>query len=190
MYDDEGYPDGMEYEEEPEDDEDNVSEDEDNQGMGPVEGMPGDHGVDLEVILEDGDDSESSDDDDEHDSDDDDDDEGDDAHLEIIDDAGNVQELGEDEMQWESDDGRDDDDGEEEDYEGQAQDQDEAEIHDMDMVGGPLGDLVRALGGGNDALDLVEQMQEQMEAGGIDRDEGEDDEHVTGEYAEEDEGKF
>lgn len=193
MYDGE-YDEEMEYEEEmPEDDEDNISdEDEEVEGMGPIEGLSGDHGVDIEVVMEDDDEEGSSDeDDDEHDSEDD------DARVEIIDEAGNIQELGEDDdmEEWESDDGGDADE-EEEDYEGQAADQEEAQLHGMDamgmddMVGGPLGHLVRALGaGGEDAEEMLERMEEQLEAEGIDPDDGE--ERMGGEYMEEmdDEGR-
>lgn len=186
----------MEYEEEmAEDEEDNISEeDEDIEGMGHIEGLSGDHGMDVEVIMEEDDDDDededgSSGEDDEHDSEDD------DARVEIIDEAGNIQELGEDDdlEEWESDEG--DDDGEdEEDYEGEAQDQDEIHMHEgldvSDMVGGPLGDLVRALGGGEDAVDMIEQMEEQMEADGIDP--GDVEERMGGDYMDEgdDDGKL
>ena len=194
MYEGE-YDEEMEYEEEmPEDDEDNISdEDEDIEGMGPIEGLSGDHGVDVEVIMEDDDEDEdgsSDEDDDEHDSEDD------DARVEIIDEAGNIQELGEDDdmEEWESDDGHGGD--EEEDYEGQAADQEEAQLHGMDamgmddIVGGPLGHLVRALGGGEDAEEMLERMEEQLEAEGINP--GDDEERMGAEYMEEidDEGKI
>jgi len=134
--------------------------------------------------MEDDDDDEdgSSDDDDERDSEDD------DARVEIIDEAGDIQELAEDDdmEEWESDDGHDPDDDEEEDYEGQAADQEEAELHGMDamgmddMVGGPLGHLVRALGGGEDAEEMLERMEEQLEAEGINP--GDDDERMGADY--------
>jgi len=191
MYEGE-YDDEMEYEEDIGDAEDNISdEDEEIEGMGPMEGLSGDHDVDVEVIMEDDIDEEddeggsSGDDDDEPDSEDD------DARVEIIDEAGNVQELGEDDIgDWESDDH--DEEGEEEDYEGQAADQEEQEIHEMnamDMASGPLGHLVRALGG-EDAEDMIEQMEQQMEAEGIDP--GDDEDRIAGEYVEDEdnEGKW
>jgi len=96
MYE-EGYEDEMDYDEEPEDAEDNISEDEDIDGMGAIEGLDGDHGVDVEVIMngEDEDEDEDGDQssDDEHDSEDD------DARVEIIDETGDIQQLGEDEME-------------------------------------------------------------------------------------------
>ncbi|KUJ13456.1 uncharacterized protein LY89DRAFT_754201 [Mollisia scopiformis] len=181
MYEQE-YDDEMDYEEEPGDDEDGISdEDEEIEGMGPIEGLSGDHNLDVEVIMGDDDDDEddddsNSDDDEEHDSEDD------DAHVEIIDEAGNVQQLAEDDEmgEWESADG-DDDDGEEEDYEGQAADQEEEQLHAMEAMGGPLGHLVRALGGNDDA---AQDILERMEAEGVDMDEGDDDERVAGEYVE------
>jgi E3 ubiquitin-protein ligase HUWE1 len=193
MYEGE-YEDEMEYEEEPDDDEENISdEDEEIEGMGPIEGLSGEHGVDVEVILEDDDaeddDDSSGEDDGEHDSDL----EDDDARVEIIDEAGNVQQLGEEDDigEWESDDD-DDEEGEEEDYEGQAADQ-EDHVHAMDamdaMAGGPLEHLVRALGGDEGAVDMLERMEERIQAEGIDPDD--DEAHITGEYMEEvdDEGK-
>jgi E3 ubiquitin-protein ligase HUWE1 len=200
MYEGE-YDEEMDYEEEmAEDDEDNISdEDEDIEGIGPIEGLSGDHGVDVEVIMEDDeDDDEDGSSDDEDDDDDEHDSEDDDARVEIIDEAGNVQALGEDDMdEWESDDGHDHDEDEEEDYEGQAADQEEGQLHGMDamgmddMVGGPLGHLVRALGGGEDAEEMLERMEEQLEAEGIDP--GDDDERMGAEYMEaeiDEEGKF
>ncbi|TVY39925.1 E3 ubiquitin-protein ligase [Lachnellula occidentalis] len=188
MYEGE-YDDEMEYEEDIGDGEENVSdEDEEVEGMGPMEGLSGDHGLDVEVIMED--DDGEDDDEGESNSDDDSADSGsdledDDARVEIIDEAGNVQELNEDDMEdWESDD--QDDEGEEEDYEGQAADQEEQELHEMnamDMASGPLSHLVRALGG-EDAEDMIEQMEQQMEADGIDP--GDDEDRIAGEYIEED----
>jgi E3 ubiquitin-protein ligase HUWE1 len=187
MYEGE-YEDEMDYEEDV-DAEDNISdEDEEVEGMGPIEGLSGDHGVDVEVIMEDDDDDEDDEDDSSQDDEDDEDEhdsEDDDARVEIIDEAGNVQELGEEDIDdWESDDH--DDDGEEEDYEGQAADQEEQELHEMnamEMAGGPIGHLVRALGGGEDAEDMIEQMEAQLDAEGIDP--GDDDEgHIAGEYEE------
>jgi E3 ubiquitin-protein ligase HUWE1 len=181
----------MDYEEDgPEDDEDNISdEDEEIEGMGPIEGLSGDHGVDVEVILDDDDDEDDEDgssgdddDSDEHDSEDD------DARVEIIDEAGNVQQLAEeDDMgEWESDD--EEDEGEEEDYEGQAADQEEEQMHAIAGMGGmegPIRHLVRALQGG-DEEDAAEIM-EHMEAEAIEREAEDDGQLVGGEYEENDE---
>lgn len=183
MYEGE-YDDEMEYEEEAGDAEDGISdEDEEIEGMGPIEGLSGDHNLDVEVIMEEDDDDEDDEEDSSDDDDDDDehDSEDDDARVEIIDEAGNVQQLAEDDDmgEWESDEG--DDDGEEEDYEGHAADQEEEQLHAMEAMGGPLGHLVRALGGDDAAADILER----MEAEGVDMDAGDDDERVPGEYAEE-----
>jgi E3 ubiquitin-protein ligase HUWE1 len=168
MYEGE-YDDEMDYEGDgPEDDEENISdEDEEIEGMGPIEGLSGDHGVDVEVIMDDDDDD---DDDDEEGSSGDDDDsdehdsEDDDARVEIIDEVGNVQQLAEEDDigEWESDD--EDDQGEEEDYEGQAADQEEEQMHamaGMSAMEGPIRHLVRALQSGDDddAADIMEHME-------------------------------
>jgi E3 ubiquitin-protein ligase HUWE1 len=188
MYEGE-YDDEMEYEEDgPDDDEDNISdEDEEIEGMGPIEGLSGDHGVDVEVIMEDDDDEDDEDDSSDEDDDDEHDSEDDDARVEIIDEAGNVQQLAEEDDvgEWESDD--DDDEGEEEDYEGQAEDQEEEQLHAMAGMGameGPIRHLVRALQSGDD--DDAADIMEHMEAEAIEH--GEDDGQLGGgEYEENDE---
>ena len=196
MYDD-GYGDEMEYEEDmAEDEEDNISEeDEEIEGIGHIEGLSGDHAVDVEVIMDEDDDDDEDDEDDEG-SDDDDhdhDSEDDDARVEIIDELGEHHQhlADEDDLEeWESDEG--DDEGEdEEDYEGQGHDEDdEAHLHQgldvSSMVGGPLGDLVRALGGGEGAVDIIERMEEQMEAEGLDPED--DDERMGDNYMEDGDG--
>lgn len=195
MYED-GYGDEMEYDEEPEDDEDNISEEDDIDGMGPIEGLSGDHNLEVEVVMDDDDedDDDEEEDDEEESSDDDHDSEDDDARVEIIDEAGNIQEIEIDPEEgmedWEDDVG-DDDDGEEEDYEGEAEDADEeAQIHSMEamMGGGPLGDLVRALGGGNAGhLEMADQIDEEMRDEIMERADLEDgdDERIAAEYMEE-----
>ncbi|OBT49275.1 hypothetical protein VE00_00448 [Pseudogymnoascus sp. WSF 3629] len=147
MYDEDGYEEEMEgYEDGPiEDDEDNISdEDEDLEGMGEIEGLDGDHGMDVEVIMdddEDDDESGSSDEDDE-DEDDDMDEDDEDDRVQIIDNEGNPHPLAEldDEEDWESE-----DEDEEEDYEGMAADEEEEAMHAGGH--GPLGRLVHAFGG-------------------------------------------
>ncbi|KAF9888103.1 hypothetical protein FE257_009239 [Aspergillus nanangensis] len=70
MYDDE-YDEEMDYDEDlPEDDGEMVSdEDEEIEGVGHIEGLPGDEGMDIEVVIDDDDDDEDDDDEDEEDSD-------------------------------------------------------------------------------------------------------------------------
>ncbi|KFY22750.1 hypothetical protein V493_06345 [Pseudogymnoascus sp. VKM F-4281 (FW-2241)] len=147
MYDEDGYEEEMEgYEDGPiEDDEDNISdEDEDLEGMGEIEGLDGDHGMDVEVIMDDDeeDDESGSSDDDDEDEDDDMDEDDEDDRVQIIDDEGNPHPLAEldDEEDWESE-----DEDEEEDYEGMAADEEEEAMHAGGH--GPLGRLVHAFGG-------------------------------------------
>ena len=78
MFDDE-YEEEMDYEEEMERDGDEViSDEEEIEGAGPMEGLPGDTTMDVEVVI-DGDDEEASDDDDDDDDDPDDSDDMDDG---------------------------------------------------------------------------------------------------------------
>ncbi|KAI0484322.1 hypothetical protein GGR56DRAFT_20116 [Xylariaceae sp. FL0804] len=150
MYDDE-YDDDMGYESE--DREQDVSdredeEDEGLEGMGPIEGLSGDHGV-IEVTMDDDEDEEDDDEDDDMDEDDDDEDSDDDDtgsdetnsmddHIEIVDDEGNpVEDDGASGWESETDEAGVEDDGEEIDYEVEAQDLEEAEMHEA------LGDVPR-----------------------------------------------
>lgn len=150
MYDDE-YGDEMEYDDDPSlDGEDNVSdEDEDVEGMGPIEGLPGDLAV-VDVTMEEDDedeDDEMDDSDDDMSEDDDDMDSEDMGDMEdrihIVDDDGNpVEDDGA--SGWESETDEEAIDGEEDDdvdidYEGEAQDLEEAQIHGLDDVGGIVG---------------------------------------------------
>ncbi|ESZ95736.1 hypothetical protein SBOR_3890 [Sclerotinia borealis F-4128] len=193
MYEGE-YDDGMDYEEEMEqDDEENVSDEDEDDGMGPIEGLSGDHGVDVEVIMEDeddddeDDDSEDDEDDDEHGSDGMDDD---DARLEILDEVGNVQQLAEDEDldEWESENDEemqeDDEEDYEEGYEEPGEDNEAAHVHAHSMGDmGPIGNLVRVLAGAGDEEDAVEMLQ-RMEEEGVGDPEDDEDEPL-GEYMEE-----
>ncbi|KAL2073000.1 hypothetical protein VTL71DRAFT_10324 [Oculimacula yallundae] len=178
MYEGE-YEDEMEYDEEPGDGEDNISDEDEEiegmEGMGPIEGMDGDHGLDVEVIMADDDDDEEDD----SSSVDDEDSEDNDGHADIMGEVGDIQQIAEEDMEdeWESE---GDDEGDEEDYEGQAADAEEQQLHEMEM-GGPIGHLVRALGGGDvDAAQLLER----MDAEGMDPDDEEDDGRGPGEYVE------
>ncbi|KAL4979162.1 hypothetical protein BDW66DRAFT_118973 [Aspergillus desertorum] len=158
MYDDE-YPDEMDYEEEmAEDDGEVVSDEEDEiEGVGPIEGLPGDDGMDIEVVIDDEDD----DDDDDEDEDDDEDDD----HSEMDDDeilAGEItgdrdnESLDEgEEDEWESEEMSEDDD--EADIMNQLEDELEDIRHtDQRHDGGRLEDIFRAL---NEAAGGVEDLQ-------------------------------
>ncbi|KAI1106771.1 hypothetical protein F4804DRAFT_329966 [Jackrogersella minutella] len=161
MYDDE-YDDDMGYESE--DREEDVSErdeEEELEGMGPIEGLSGDHGV-IEVTMDDGDeDDDDMDEDDEDGSEDDeldseDMDEAEDR-IEIVDDEGNpLEDDGVSGWESETDDDEEeeeDDDGEEIDYEAETQDiQDHAaamrdDMRDLDDVDGlsRFGNIMRAI---------------------------------------------
>ncbi|KAG4029287.1 hypothetical protein MFRU_016g00450 [Monilinia fructicola] len=205
MYEGE-YDDGMEYEEEMEqDDEENVSDEDEDDDMGPIEGLSGDHGVDVEVIMEDEDEDDDDDDDDDDEDDDSEDDEDDDEHgsdgmedddarIEIIDEAGNVQQLAEDDEDegaddWESDNDDDMQEDDEEDFEegyvGPGEVDDAAHVHAHSMGDmGPIGNLVRVLAGGaGDDEDAVEMLQRLEEEGMGDPED--DEEEPLGEYMEE-----
>ena len=105
MYDDE-YDDGMEYEEEVERDGDEIVSDEDEEveGVGHLEGLPGDVAMDVEVVLDGEDDDQSEDDPD--DSEDMDEDE----EIEMMDEITGDDELDvladgdEDEEEWQDED--------------------------------------------------------------------------------------
>jgi E3 ubiquitin-protein ligase HUWE1 len=174
------YEDEMDYEEEEVDAEDNISdEDEEIDGMGPIEGLSGDN-VDVEVIMDDDDDDD--DDDDGSSEDDEDDSEDEEAHAEIQDEIEDGQGIDADDMDdWESD-----NEDVEEDYEGHADDHeahDRQVMDDMERASGQLGHIVRALGG-EDAVDIMERMEEQMEAEGMDQAD-DDDDNLVAEYVEE-----
>ena len=114
MYDDE-YGDEMEYEDEIERDGDEVISDEDEEldDAGPVEGLPGETAMDVEVII-DGDEDQSEDGEDSE-EDEDDMDEGDEVEIfdEINGDDENDSLADDPENEWQDEDGEDDHDGDE-----------------------------------------------------------------------------
>lgn len=156
-----------------EDDEDDVSEeDEEIEGMGPIEGLPGD--VDVEVIMDE-DDDDDEDDDEEDDSDSDDDEDSDDMDEDeaapeiLIDEHGHPVHLGEDgdEDDWEDEGGseEDEDEGEEEDYEGRLEDEEHLRAHGIDPGGheSTIGSLMRALGGDDHegAVEILQRLEDE-----------------------------
>ncbi|KAI1388266.1 uncharacterized protein F4822DRAFT_240233 [Hypoxylon trugodes] len=192
MYDDE-YDDDIGYESE--DREEDVSErddDEDLEGMGPIEGLSGDHGV-IEVTMEDDDDDdEDMDEDDEDGSDDDDEMDSDeidetDDRIEIVDGNDHLEDDGASGWESETDDEGDDDEGEEIDYEAEAQDLEEAaELRDLDDVDGlgRFGNIMRAIE--EEDFDHADDLNGRyMEEGDEDEDEDEEDD-IDDEYAYED----
>lgn len=158
MYDDE-YEEEMDYEEDmPEDDGEVVSDDEDGiEGVGPIEGVPGDNGMDIEVVIDD--------EGDEEDDENGDDEEDDDDHSGMDDDeiyAGEItgdrdnESLNEgNEDEWESEEMSEDD--EEADIMNQLEDE-LADIRHSDQRhdGQRLDDIFRAL---NEAAGGVEDLQ-------------------------------
>ncbi|KAL2835186.1 hypothetical protein BDW59DRAFT_4863 [Aspergillus cavernicola] len=175
MYDDE-YGEEMDYEEDmPEDDGEVISDDEDE--MGPIEGLPGDNGMDIEVVIDD----EEDDDDEDEDEDDEDDDHSDMDDDEIF--AGEItgdrdnESLNEgDDDEWESEEMSEDDD--EADIMNQLEDE-LADIRQSDQRndGQRLDDIFRAL---NEAAGGVEDLQADslgdLHDGIVDDDLNEDDE--------------
>lgn len=145
MYDDE-YDDGMEYEDELDRDGDEVisDEEEDTDGPGNVEGLPGDVGMDVEVVIDgdddDDEDDEPSDDDDPEDSDDMDEDEEVEIIDEITGDEGNGSLADGNEEEWQ------DEDEEREDYPGEdGMDQESSEAHDHRGHSPSVRDLMREM---------------------------------------------
>ncbi|OCK80464.1 hypothetical protein K432DRAFT_43416 [Lepidopterella palustris CBS 459.81] len=127
MYDDQ-YADEMEYDEDiGADDEDVISEeDEEMEGMGPIEGLSGDVGMDVEVVI--GDDGGEGMSEDEEDSEEMEDDEGDeDEDIEDMDEVNGDEENGSlaggDEEEWASED------EDQEDYPGQNEIEDDGPEH-------------------------------------------------------------
>ncbi|KAI9369255.1 hypothetical protein BJX61DRAFT_545768 [Aspergillus egyptiacus] len=159
MYDDE-YDDEMDYEEDMQEDDGEVVS-EDDEEMGPIEGLPGDSGMDIEVVIDDDEEGDEDDEDDEDEGEDEDDDHSDMEDDEIF--AGEItgdrdneslDEGGDDE--WESEEMSEDDD--EADIMNQLEDE-LADIRHSDQRNGGqrLDDIFRAL---NEAAGGVEDLQE------------------------------
>lgn len=110
MYDDE-YGEEMDYDEDlPEDDGEVVSDEEDEiEGVGPIEGLPGDNGMDIEVVIDDDEDDEDDDEDDEDDEDDSDMDDDEILAGEITGDHDNESLEEGDDDEWESEEMSEDD---------------------------------------------------------------------------------
>lgn len=156
MYDDE-YDDGMEYEEELERDGDEVisDEEEDVDGPGHVEGLPGDVGMDVEVVIDgDEDDDEASDEDDPEDSDDMDEDEEVEIIDEITGDEGNGSLADGNEEEWQDED---------EDREGyndeDVMDHESSEAHDHRDHSPTVRDLMREMQNAGAALPDLDRQE-------------------------------
>ncbi|KAL8736491.1 MAG: hypothetical protein Q9166_000283 [cf. Caloplaca sp. 2 TL-2023] len=189
MYDDE-YDEGMDYEEEIERDPDEVisDEDEDVEGAGHMEGLPGEIGMDVELVMEGEDDGPIDDDEDEDDEDSEDLGEStDDAMQEVIDELHDNNSLADgDEEEWQDEDEveRDGFDGDEEDMAhevGHAEDTPDAES--------AVRNIMREFGGAEAALQRLQDdgaLDMDMEAGDYPDDGMQDDDEA--EEDEEDEG--
>ncbi|RKF62863.1 E3 ubiquitin-protein ligase ptr1 [Erysiphe neolycopersici] len=174
------YVDEMDYDdgEMDENDDDDISDEDEIEGIGSIEGLSGDHQVEVEVFMNDHDDDHDLSPDNDDDSGSGDDDEDDDHRVEIIEELEDIQHHDDDELadEWESD-GQDDDDDDRdgEDYEGSYEDQEE-EGATIDL--GAMSHLVRVLEDDPAALEMLGRMAEGEE------NQGED---VVADYAEEDE---
>lgn len=152
-YEDEGYAEEMERD----GDEVISDEEEDIEGAGPIEGMPGDTGMDVEVVI-DGDEDEPSDDDEDEEEDESDEmDEDDDVEVidEITGDNENDSLGGEEEGEWQDD---DDDDGDGEHHHHHRHEEDGLE-HDLSQdqdTESAVRDIVREFGGAEAALQRLE----------------------------------
>lgn len=171
IYDDD-YGDEMDYDEEvPEDDGEVVSDEEDETGdAGPVEGLDGDHGMDVEVVIDEDEDGEEDDDDEDEDDNDEASDMNDDEVLagEITgdrdnDSLGGMGEEEDDDDEWESEEVS------ENDEEAEMMDQFEDELAGIRQTDHPdqpqrFDDLFRAL---NDAAGGVDDAPPEGIAGDL-----------------------
>jgi E3 ubiquitin-protein ligase HUWE1 len=203
MYDDGGFGDEMEYEEEASaDGEENVSdEDEELDDMGPIEGLPGDPEV-VEVLMREDDDDDDVDDDDMDDDDEDEDGEDDDDvqsgaedQMEMVDDEGNpIEDDGA--SGWESEGGEDDeedsgdDDGDEDDEDGEIDF--EAQAHDFEDEAEDFEALVRGREQAQARLAAMDGLIREVVSGDdYDGDEaGEDEDRYGDDGGLEDDGKW
>ncbi|MCJ1250646.1 hypothetical protein MMC30_007874 [Trapelia coarctata] len=157
MYDDE-YDDGMEYEEELERDGDEVisDEEEDADGPGHVEGLPGDVGMNVEVVIDgdEDDDDEASDEDDPEDSDDMDEDEEVEIIDEITGDEGNGSLADGNEEEW-----QDEDDDREDYHDEDVMDHESSEAHDHPDHSPTVRDLMREMQNAGAALPNLDRQE-------------------------------
>lgn len=203
MYDEDGYEEEYDDDEEidendPMSDMDEENEqDEDVDGMGPIEGLDGDHNHDVEVIMDiDEDEDESGSSSDEDDDDEDMDDEDDDNNrVEIIDEHGNVQPLealDDEDNEWESEEDEEDDDDDEEFHE-RLVEEEEMRRGGEDYGRGPLGRLIHLADGPGDVQGDIDNILQRIGDGSagpmglLDEFMGEEHDHQDDEDDEEDE---
>ncbi len=165
MYEDDEYDEGMEYEDGMDRDGDEVisDEDEDLGEAGHMEGLPGDGGMDVEVVIDGDEDNQSDDDDDDQD---DSEDMDDDNEIEVVDeitgDSENASLAEGDEDGWQDEDGGDIDRYNEEDA---LDDNDFSQDQDAESA---VRDIVREFGGAEAALQRLEGLDD-GHAEGLDR---------------------
>lgn len=168
MYEDDEYDEGMEYEEGIDRDGDEVisDEDEDLGEAGHMEGLSGDAGMDVEVVIDGEDDDPSDDDDGEGEDPEDSEDMDDDNEIEVIDeitgDSENASLADGDDDGWQDEDGEDN-----ERYNGEdvLDDNDFSQDHDAETA---VRDIVREFGGAEAALQRLEGLDD-GQAEGLDR---------------------
>jgi E3 ubiquitin-protein ligase HUWE1 len=114
----------MDYEEDvAEDDGEVVSDEDEDADMGPIEGLPGDSGMDIEVVIDDDDDGDDEDDDEDHD------------HSDMEDDEAFAGEITGDHDNESLDDGEDDE------WESEELTEDEEEAEMMNQFQDELADI-------------------------------------------------
>jgi E3 ubiquitin-protein ligase HUWE1 len=182
MYGDE-FDEEMEYDEELPHDHDEVVSDEEREiaEMGPIEGLPGDVGMDMEIVGMEVEDDEDEDEEDSSDEDEDGEDEDDDEDIDDMEDVIGMDEEGSpgaDDEDWESQ--PEDEDGE--DYPGQDEIEGDFQTHPPDMPAA-LDEIVRVLeSGGDDRDEILHRLEDEF-----DGDIPEDHEIIDGDLQEEDE---
>ncbi|KAL9132102.1 MAG: hypothetical protein Q9217_000138 [Psora testacea] len=161
MFDDEYYE-GMEEDDEIDHDADEVISDEDEElgDVGPVEGLHGDRGMDVEVVIDEEDDDEPSDDDPDDSADSDDIDDLD----EVNGDDENASLAGGEEEEW-----QDEIDGSEDDDQYNGDDQDVSQDQDAESA---VREIVREFGGAEAALQRLEGLDDGAADLAMDIDEG------------------
>lgn len=163
MYEDE-YDERMDYEDGMERDDDEVisDEDEDLGEAGPMEGLPGDTGMDVEVVIDEEDGDSEEDDEDQDDSEDMDDDHEIEVIDEITGDSENASLAGGDEDGWQDEDGDDI-----ERYNEEIEDNEYSQDQEAESA---VRDIVREFGGAEAALQRLEGIDDgNMQDEGLDR---------------------
>lgn len=154
MYDEE-YEEGMEYEDGMERDDEVISdEDEDLGEAGPIEGLHGDAGMDVEVVIDAEDDERSDDDEDQDDSEDMDEDNDIEVIDEITGDSENASLAEGEEESWQ------DDDGEDMPHFNEENDLDQGFSQDTQDAESAVRDIVREFGGPAAALQRLEGLED------------------------------